>query len=74
MALDVADVHAEVYALMGDAEAAVEPLKELAKNRYYELGRILTERTFDPVRSSDVFIQFVSSIPSELLTLGAEGN
>jgi len=58
---------AEIYALMGDAEAAVEPLRELVRNRYHFLSRLVTERTFDPIRSSEVFQAFLGSIPSELL-------
>jgi len=58
---------AEIYALMGDAEAAIHPLRKLVANRYFELPRLLTERTFDPIRENVLFKEFLASVPRNLL-------
>ncbi|HEY3779532.1 MAG TPA: tetratricopeptide repeat protein [Fimbriimonadaceae bacterium] len=54
---------AEIYALMGDADAAVQPLEELLANGSVEVKRVLTERAFDPVRNSEVFRSFLKRVP-----------
>ena len=59
---------AEIYAMMGDAEAAIEPLRELVANKYYGLPRLLTERTFDPIRKTPKFKKFLASVPAKLLS------
>lgn len=59
---------AEVYALMGEDEAAVVPLQELVQGRSHYLPRVLTERTFDPIRDSEIFKEFLASVPPELLS------
>lgn len=63
---------AEVYALMGDADAAVEQLSQLVKLGYHELHRVFTERTFNPIRDTIVFQSFVRSIESTPTTRSAD--
>ncbi|RYG23198.1 TIR domain-containing protein [bacterium] len=53
---------AEIYALMGEKDAAIQKLETLKDGGWHYLTRAKTDRTFDPIRPTREFQAFIASI------------